>query len=151
MCVQNNMFFPYVNLTHCGLIWCQRTCFPLVQVTAWFRQVTNQSLNWCWLILSEVLWHSPGQFHRKCSRYIFLHWFWKLPIKGYTRISLWTISLLLTLVHCLQWNIWTLYRGILSNWAKMGFGATIDVWLFQLQSCLSRLTDNRESYLCYCH
>ena len=45
--------------------------------------MASSYLNQCWLIISEALW----QFHRKCSRYLFMIWVWKLLIEDYIHIS----------------------------------------------------------------
>ena len=50
-----------------------------VQVVACCLTVSSHCLNQCWVIINEVLlafiW---GQFHRKCSKYLFLIWVLKI-------------------------------------------------------------------------
>ena len=52
-------------------IWCHRSGSTLAQVMACFLTAPSHFLNQYWLIVSKVLWHSTGQFHRKGSRYLY--------------------------------------------------------------------------------
>ena len=40
-------------------IWCHATWSTLLQVMAWCPMAPSHYLNLCWLIIKEVLWHSP--------------------------------------------------------------------------------------------
>ena len=58
------------------VIWWQGSRSTLAQVMACCLTAPSHYLNQCWLIISEVLWHTP---HRKCL-YSSLKWFWNLLI-----------------------------------------------------------------------
>ena len=52
-------------LTHCGtlVIWRYRSRSTLVEANACYLTVASHNLNQCWLLISQVLWHSPdGKF-----------------------------------------------------------------------------------------
>ena len=49
------------------VIWRQGSRSTLAQVMAWCRQAPSHYLNQCWLMISEVLWHSPDYW--MCFRY----------------------------------------------------------------------------------
>ena len=63
------------------IIWWQRSGSTLAQVLACCLTAPSHYLSQCWLI-NDISGYSPGysQFHRKCSRYLSLIWFWKLQI-----------------------------------------------------------------------
>ena len=45
-----------------------RTWSTLVQAMAWCLMAPSHYMNWCWLIISEVFWHSPkGNFMRSAG------------------------------------------------------------------------------------
>ena len=46
-------------ITHCDAIWRHRSMSILAQVMACCLTAPSHYLNQCWLIISEVLWHSP--------------------------------------------------------------------------------------------
>ena len=49
----------WVNwLWPCDTIWRQRSGSTLAQVMAWCLMAPSHYLNQCWLIITEVLWHS---------------------------------------------------------------------------------------------
>ena len=95
-------------------IWCCWTWSTLIQVVAWCLTAPCHYPNLCWLILSEILWHSP-EFHSKYSKYLSL-------ISGhifYLRTSLATV-LAKTVLRSLAASIfrlglieffWKLYTG----------------------------------------
>ena len=63
-------------------IWWHESKSPLVQVMACCLTAPSHYLNQCWLIISEVMWHShDGQFHVTCSKYLSLIWVRKSLIK----------------------------------------------------------------------
>ena len=54
---------PWIPSTHCGLVappygdkWCGST---LAQVMAWCLMAPSHYQNQCWLIIRDILWHSP--------------------------------------------------------------------------------------------
>ena len=55
-------------LTHCYTIYGHRSESALAQVMAWCLMAPSHYQNQCWLIISEVLWHSPeGSFIRNAQ------------------------------------------------------------------------------------
>ena len=51
------------SLTHCGLVipyGFRRSWLTWERVMACCLMAPNHYLNYCWLIINEVLWHSPG-------------------------------------------------------------------------------------------
>ena len=66
------------NLTHCGLVmpYRDRTRSTLVQMMACCLAAPSNYLNQCWLIISEVSWHSPeGNFTGNSPDFHFLYQF----------------------------------------------------------------------------
>ena len=66
--------------------WCHRSGSTLAQVMA--CMTSSRCLNQCWLYhqwVSVALgWH---QYHRKCSRYEFVQWVWKIHLWNYFHIN----------------------------------------------------------------
>ena len=57
-------------------IWWHRSGPTLAQIMASCLMTPSHHLNLCWLIISEVVWHSrePNYPLEKCTRYQFLEW-----------------------------------------------------------------------------
>ena len=67
--------------------WC-RSGSTLAQVMACCLTAPSHYLNQCWLIISEVLWHSlSSQFNWKFSRYLTFIQVWKWSAWNYSCIS----------------------------------------------------------------
>ena len=63
------------------IIWWQGSRSTLAQAMACCLTAPSHYLNQCWLMISEVLWHSPDKnVHRKYLRYLSLKWVWNLLI-----------------------------------------------------------------------
>ena len=66
------------------IIWWQRSgsTITLTQIMACCQMAPSHYLNQCWLIISEVLWHSPEVNSTGSAQYIYLSltWVWKLLI-----------------------------------------------------------------------
>ena len=60
------------------VIWRQGSRLTLAQVMAYCLTASSHYLNQCWLMISEVLWHSPDSnfTHRKYFRYLSWKWVW---------------------------------------------------------------------------
>ena len=77
LCKENSVFSMsaayntrlYINwMRPNDAMWQHRTWRKLVQVMAWCLVAPSRYLNKCWLIISEVLWHSPeGNFTRNAQ------------------------------------------------------------------------------------
>ena len=57
-----------------GTTWWHRSISPLAQIMAWCLTSPSHYLNHCWLIITEVLWHSAGGNFTENAHDIF-HWY----------------------------------------------------------------------------
>ena len=81
-------------------IW-QRIGLTLVQVMACCLMVPSNCLNQFWLIISEVLWHSPVGNFSQCSRYLSLMIISsKITNLEYSCICSWPVSYLIVALWC---------------------------------------------------
>ena len=61
--------------------WRQESWSTLAQVMGCCLTAPSRYLNQCWLMISEVMWHSPdSNFTENTSRYFPLKWVWNLLI-----------------------------------------------------------------------
>ena len=67
-------------------ILCHRICSTLAQIIAYWHQAASHYLNQCWSSVRFVAF-TWEQFYKKCARYLYLIWLWKLLIKDYSHIS----------------------------------------------------------------
>ena len=78
------------SLPPSDIIWCPGTWSTLVQVMACCLMAPSHHLNQCWLIICEILWHSPeGYFTVTGSAQDIFPWslVWISLIKDYGHIS----------------------------------------------------------------
>ena len=68
------------SLTHCGLIWRQRTGSTLVLVIACCLAAPSHYLNQCWLHQWSPVTFILGQFHKGCLNHQSLKYVWQLHI-----------------------------------------------------------------------
>ena len=62
------MKWGHNSISPSDALWPHRSGSTLDQVIAWCLRAPSHYLNQCWLIISEVLWHTPeGNFHGRCS------------------------------------------------------------------------------------
>ena len=87
-------FYWSVNsLWPSDVIWRQGSRSTLAQVMVCCLMAPSYYLNQCWLMISEVLWHSPdSKYYRKYLRYLLLKWFWNLLIWDCSQIPLGPMS-----------------------------------------------------------
>ena len=86
------LIFHMLIFTHCGLVtpYGIRSGSTLAQTMVCWPMAPSRYLNQCWLIISEVFWHSPeGNFIGNAQDIYLWHTFEKLIIEGYSHSSHW--------------------------------------------------------------
>ena len=91
--VSVRLLWPFNSLWTSDVIWRQGSRSTLAQVMACCLTAPSHYLNQCWLMISEVLWHSPdSNFTGKYLRYFSWKWVWNLLIWDCSQIPQGTMS-----------------------------------------------------------
>ena len=73
--------------------WQHKSWSTLAQAITYWLMALSHYRNQCWLIISEIQWHSQqGNLKKKCSRLVYFIWIWKPPILCYSHIFLVLVS-----------------------------------------------------------